>query len=149
MAMQKLTIGTVLSIAVMGMVLTGLGALVATRTFSNTGNLRAVGVGVYWNSGCTSVVSSVDWGALEPGKTKDSTVYVKNEGTVSLVLNIRTDSWNPASASSYVTLSWNRENYVLAAGSVVQAVLTLSVSSSASGVTSFSFNIIISGTESA
>jgi len=147
--MQKITIGTVLSIAVMGMVLSTLGVLVATRTISNTGNLKAVGVGVYWNSGCTSVVSSVDWGALAPGVTKDVTLYVKNEGTVSLSMNIRTDNWNPASASSYVTLSWNRENYVLSPGSVAQAVLTLSVSSSITGITNFSFDIIISGTESA
>jgi hypothetical protein len=36
---------------------------------------------------------------------------------------------------------------VLTSGSVVSAVLTLSVSSSVSGVTSFSFDITISGTQ--
>jgi hypothetical protein len=147
MAMQKITIGTVLAIAVLGMVVTALGALVATRTISNTGSLKAIGVGVYWDSSCTSAVSSIDWGALEPGVTKNFTIYVKNEGNVQVRLSMTTSNWNPASASSYITLSWNRENYVLSSGSVVSAVLTLSVSSSISGVTSFSFNIIITGTE--
>jgi len=145
--MQKITIGTVLAIAVVGIVASVLGALVATRRISNTGNLKAIGVGVYWDSSCTSAVSSIDWGALEPGVTKNFTVYVRNEGNVQVRLSMTTSNWNPASASSYITLSWNRENYVLSSGSVVSAVLTLSVSSSISGITSFTFDIIISGTE--
>jgi hypothetical protein len=147
MAMQKITIGTVLAIAVLGMVVTALGALVATRTISNTGSLKAIGVGVYWDSSCTSAVSSIDWGALEPGVTKNFTIYVRNEGNVQVKLSMTTSNWNPASASSYITLTWNRDNYVLTAGSVVSAVLTLSVSSSISGITSFNFDIIIAGTE--
>jgi len=147
MAMQKVTIGTVLAIAVVGMVVTALGALVATRTISNTGNLKAIGVGVYLDNSCTSAVSSIDWGALEPGVTKNFTIYVRNEGNVQVRLSMTTSNWNSASASSYITLSWDRDNYVLTAGSVVLAVLTLSVSSSISGITSFSFDIIIAGTE--
>jgi len=147
MAMQKITIGTLLAIAVMATVASTLGVLVATRTISNTGNLKAIGVGVYWDSSCTNAVSSVDWGSLDPGVTKDVTIYVKNEGTVTAVLNLRAENWNPSSASNYMTLSWNRENHVLSTGSVVQATLTLSISSSTSGITSFSFNIVISGTE--
>ena len=145
--MRKIAIGTVLAIAAMGMVISALGVLVATRTISNTGNVKAIGVGVYWDSGCTNVVSSIDWGALEPGATIDKTIYVKNEGSVALTLSMSTDNWNPSSASSYMTLSWNRENYVLNPGSVVSAVLTLSVSSGISGITNFSFDITISGTE--
>jgi len=148
MAMQKITVGTVLAIAVIATV-TGLAAalLVANQTISNTGNVKAVGVGVYWDSSCTNEVSSIDWGDLEPGATIDKTIYVKNEGSITVVLSMTTDNWNPASASSYITLSWNRENYVLNSGSVVQVVLTLSVSSSISGITNFSFDIIITGTE--
>ena len=60
MATQKVTIRTVLAIAVVEMVVTALGALVATRTIFITGNLKAIGVGVYWDSNCTSAVSSID-----------------------------------------------------------------------------------------
>jgi hypothetical protein len=147
MAMQKIAMGTVLAIAVVGMVVTALGALVATRTISNVGSLKAIGVGVYWDSSCTSAVSSIDWGALEPGVTKNFTIYVRNEGNVQVRLSMTISNWNPSSASSYIELTWNRENHVLTAGSVVSAVLTLSVSSSISGITSFSFDIIIAGTE--
>jgi len=106
-------------------------------------------VGVYWDSGCTSEVSSIDWGALEPGVTTDVTIYVKNEGSMAVVLGMTASSWSPASASSYMTLSWNRETYVLNSGFVVSAVLTLSVSSGVSGIANFSFDIIITGTEAA
>jgi len=147
MAMQKITIGTVLAIAVMGMVVSALGALVATRTISNYGNVSAVGVGVYWDSSCTNMVLSIDWGALEPGASVDKTIYIKNEGSLPVLLSLTTENWSPASASSYMTLSWTRESYVLNSGSVVQAVLTLSVSSGVSEITDFGFDIIITGTE--
>jgi len=147
MAMQKVTMGTVLAIAVVGMVVTALGALVATRTISNAGNLKAIGVGVYWDSSCTSPVSSIDWGALEPGVTKNFTIYVRNEGNVQVRLSMTTSNWNPPSASSYIELTWNRVDHPLTAGSNVSAVLTLSVLSSISGITSFNFDIIIAGTE--
>ena len=149
MAMQKATIGTVVAMAVMGLMVSALGALVATRTISNSGSVTAVGVGVYSDSGCTAALSAIPWGTLNPGDVKNYTIYVKNTGTVSVTLNMTIGNWNPSSASSYITLTWNQERVVLPAGQVVPAVLTLSVSSSVSGVTSFSFDITITGTEHA
>jgi len=147
MAMQKVTMGTVLAIAIVGMVVTALGALVATRTISNSGSVTAVGVGVYSDNACTTALSAISWGTLNPGDVKTYTVYVRNEGTVSVMLNMTVSNWNPSSASSYITLTWNKEKSTLTAGQVVPAVLTLSVSSSVSGVTSFSFDITITGTQ--
>ena len=145
--MQKVTMGTVLAIAIVGMVVTALGALVATRTISNSGSVTAVGVGVYSDNACTTALSAISWGTLNPGDVKTYTVYVRNEGTVSVMLNMTVSNWNPSSASSYITLTWNKEKSTLTAGQVVPAVLTLSVSSSVSGVTSFSFDITITGTQ--
>jgi uncharacterized repeat protein (TIGR01451 family) len=147
MAMQRATIGTVVVIAVMGLMVSALGALVATRTISNSGSVTAVGVGVYSDSACTTALSTISWGTLNPGDVKTYRIYVKNEGTVSVTLNMTIGNWNPSSASSYITLTWNQEKVVLPAGQVVTAVLTLSVSSSVSGVTSFSFDITITGTQ--
>jgi archaellum component FlaG (FlaF/FlaG flagellin family) len=147
LAMQKITAGTVLAIAVAGMVVTALGALVASRKFSNIGNLKAIGVGVYSNSGCTSMVSSIDWGILEPGGTKTYTIYVKNEGTIRMRLSMTVGNWTPLSASSYISVNWNRDDYLLDPGYVVPANLTLTVSSGISGITSFSFDITITGIE--
>jgi hypothetical protein len=147
MAMRKATIGTVVAMAVMGLMVSALGALVATRTISNSGSINAVGVGVYTDSGCSTVLSTISWGALNPGDVKTYAMYVENTGTVSVTLNMTVGSWNPTSASSYITLTWNQEKYVLPAGQVATAALTLSVSSSISGVTNFSFTITITGTQ--
>ena len=122
-------------------------SLMARRRIPNAGNVKTVGVGVYWNSTCASNVTSVDWGFLEPGATANVTVYMRNEGNIPVVLNMATDDWNPTSARDDITLTWNREDYVLDSDSVVQAVLTLSVSSDISQVESFGFDILITGTE--
>jgi hypothetical protein len=73
-------------------------------------------------------------------------MYVKNTGDVSETLNMTVSGWSPSSASSYIKLTWNQEKSVLTADQIVAAVLTLSVSSSISNVTSFSFSITITGT---
>jgi hypothetical protein len=147
MAMQKATMASVVVMVVMGLMVSALGALVATRTISNSGSITAVGVGVYSDNACATALSTIGWATLNPGDVKTYTMYVRNEGNVPVTLNMAEGNWNPASASSYITLTWNKENYVLPAGQVVQAVLTLTVSSSVSGVTSFSFDITITGTQ--
>jgi hypothetical protein len=110
--------------------------------------VKSVGVGVFWDNSCTSNVTFIDWGLLEPGATVNVTVYIQNKGNVPVVLNMITDNWDPDSASDYITLTWNREGYILNTKTpVVEAVLTLSILSNVSEVTSFSFDIIITGTE--
>jgi len=146
MAMQKATLGTIIIIAVVGLVATGISALVATQRVSTSGNINAVGVGVYSNSNCTTVLTNIPWGALNPGGTATQTMYVKNTGNMQETLNMTTSAWNPPSASNYITVSWNQQGSVLAANQVVTAVLTLTVSSSISGITAFLFNITIAGT---
>lgn len=152
MAMQKATMGTVLVFAIMALVAGAVGTLVTTRTVSNSGNIRvvtppSVQLSVYSDSGCTTALSSVSWGTLDPGTTATATIYLKNEGNVPVTLNISASNWAPSSASSYFTLTWNRDSYVLAVGASVQAVLSLTVSSSISGITSFSFDITITATQ--
>jgi hypothetical protein len=58
-----------------------------------------------------------------------------------------TSSWNPSSASSYITLSWNREAYKIKPSEVVSVTLTLVVGQSITGISSFSFTITITATE--
>jgi hypothetical protein len=148
MAMQKIPIGAVLAIAATAIIFSALatGLLFAYQRVPNTGNVKAVGVGVYLDSDCTNNVTSIDWGFLEPGAVTNRTVYVKNDGNVRAMLNMTTSSWS-LGAYGNITLSWNREGYLLNSGLVVQAVFTLSVSSNITGVTSFSFDMTITGTE--
>jgi len=147
MAMQKATIGTLLAVAVMSVVLSAFGALVATQRITNTGSITAIGVGVYSDGACTNVLSSISWGTLNPSTTTNYTMYVKNSGNIPVTLTMTTDNWNPASASSNITLTWNRQNHALSSGAVVQAVLTLTVASGISDITDFSFDITITGTQ--
>ena len=166
MAMRRATAGTVLALAVMGLVMSALGALVATRTINNTGNIiintpppspspspppssppPSIQLGVYSDGGCTAALSSIPWGTLSPGNTATAMLYLRNEGNVAVTLSVQAANWNPASASSYFTFSWNCTGYVLQPTKVVQALLSLTVSSSISGITSFSFDITITATQ--
>lgn len=138
-----------ISVAIVGaaVTITSLGVLSGNKSIQSYGTVKAVNVGVYWNSACTNITSSINWGTLSPGGSKDFTLYVKNEGTVALRLSLSTQDWNPLNAANYMTLSWNREGQAVSFGSVVAATLTLSVSSSISGIASFGMDIVITGTE--
>lgn len=148
MAMQRISMGTILAVAVTATFMSVLAAslLAVNQRIPNAGNVKAVGVGVYWNSNGTSNVTSIDWGFLEPGATANKTVYIKNEGNTRVILNMTTSSWSTG-AYGKITLIWNLEGYLLDSSAIVQTTLTLSVSSNITGVTSFSFDIIITGTE--
>lgn len=113
------------------------------RTISNAGSVLTIGVGIYWDSGCTSRVSAIDWGALEPGSNKSVIVYIRNEGSSSANLTMYPSNWNPSSASDYVDLSWDREGAPIELGEVVQATFELSVSADIAGITTFSFDITV------
>jgi hypothetical protein len=138
-----------LAVVVLGVAaaVTAYGVLSSGRTVQSYGSVKAVNVGVYWNSGCTNVTSSVDWGLLSPGTSKNVTLYVRNEGNTVVGLSLACQSWSPAGASGYISLAWSQEGKTVSVGSMVTASVMLSVSSSVSGITSFSFNIVITGTE--
>jgi hypothetical protein len=149
MNLPKLSIGAIIAIAVTGLFLTMLtaGALVSSQTVPSGGTITAVNVGVYSNSQCTTNCTSIDWGMLSPGGSTTRTIYIKNTGTVPVTLSMATANWSPSNANNYLTVTWNRANNVLAAGSSVSATLTLTASSSAGSITNFSFDIVITGTE--
>ena len=148
--MRRTSVGIILVIGITGIIASVLasGLLTIYRQIPNSGNVKTIGVGVYWDSDCTNNVTSIDWGTLEPGSTRNKIVYIKNEGDTPIMLNMTTGNWDPSVASNYIHLSWNCEGTILDTNTpVVQAVLTLSVSSSVSGVSGFSFDITIKGTE--
>lgn len=137
---------TVMTMVVAAVVITS-GLLFGSKTISNQGNVNSVGVGVYWENACINEVSAIDWGYMEPGARQNVTIYIQNEGTVPMTLNMTTDNWNPSSASTHITLSWSSEGSQVNANSVLEAVLTLSVASNISEIDSFSFDITITGNE--
>ena len=114
-----------------------------SRKVSNSGSIKGVGVGIYNDPSCTSAVSSINWGVLEPGLSVDKTIYIRNEGNSPAILSIAASNWNPSSASSYMTLRWNYAGQTVNVDQVIQVKLTLSVSSSISGISDFSFDITL------
>ena len=119
--------------------------LQANKTLSNVGAVKAVGVGVYWDSSCVNTVASINWGTLEPGSIETVDVYIRNEGNSASTLSMYTENWTPASASTYMTLDWDYSGQSLNPDEVVAVTFTLTVSSSIQGITSFSFDIVIVG----
>ncbi|MCW4048021.1 MAG: hypothetical protein NWE99_10775 [Candidatus Bathyarchaeota archaeon] len=120
-------------------------AVQTSLTISNTGTITTAGVSVYWDSACTNKTSSINWGALDPGAQKSVTVYIRNEGSSAVTLTQSTSNWSPSTASNYLTLTWNYNGQVINPGASVQVRLTLTASASVTGVTAFSFNIVITG----
>jgi len=150
MAIRKISTGAAIAIAATGLFLTLLtsGLLMSYQIVPSGGTVTAVNVGVYLDSNCTQNATSMNWGFLRPGDSSNMTVYVKNNGTVPVTLTLTTADWLPTSANSLITLTWNQQNKVLNISQSVPAILTLSVASSAGNLGTFSFNIIITGTES-
>jgi hypothetical protein len=114
-----------------------------SRTLSNSGSVKGIGVGIYQYSNCTSSVTSFNWGTLDPGATVNRTVYIRNEGNAPATLSKTQSNWSPSNASSYITLNWNYAGQTLSVNQVLQVKFTLVVSSSISGITNFSFDITI------
>jgi hypothetical protein len=112
---------------------------------NSVGTVKALGVGVYWDSGCSQSVSVIDWGSVEPGAVKNVTIYVRNEGNTPATLSLQTSNWNPANATDYISLSWNYNGQTIDLNQVIGVTLSLSISSNIEGITTFSFDIVIVG----
>jgi hypothetical protein len=145
---ESIVVGAALTLVLYTLALTAFGPLVSSakmnnKTVSSNGSVQGVGVGVYWNQACTNATSSISWGIVDPGSNVNKTIYVRNEGNSAATLSMITSNWNPTNASSYMTLSWNYGGQTLSVNQVVQVKLTLSVLSSVTGITNFSFDITI------
>ncbi len=145
MSMQKTAIGVSVAVVVILLTATVI-ALINSVNVSNTGSIKAINVSIYENSACTIPLTSLAWGALDPGSSTIKTMYVKNQGTSPMTLGMTTTSWNPTNTASYITVTWNQNGTSVNAGNYVQANVTLTVSSSITGISSFAFTIVITGT---
>jgi len=133
-------IGCALSLSMLNQVMS---SMQTNMKISNQGTLKTIGVGVYWDAALTNKVSSIDWGILEPGSNVNKTVYIRNEGNAAATLSLATSNWSPSNASNYLTLTWNYGGQTLKVNEAIQVKLTLSASSSVTGITNFSFDITI------
>ena len=148
MAAQKISSVIIVAIVLAGMLLTVTAASVLSvnEALPSRGTIvSSINVEIYSDPACHQKLTSIDWGDIEPGGTSSQTIYIKNAGDKPLVLQMTTDNWNPSEADGPITVTWNRENANIASGQSGPAVLTLSVSSTISGITDFSVDIVIIG----
>lgn len=120
----------------------------ASKTLSNSGLIQiqtTPGLGVYSDSQCTTPLTSLSWGTLQPGGSQTRDCWIKNEDDTALTLSLLTSGWSPAAAENYLDLSWNYDSQPINPGASVEITLTLSVDASITGITTFSFDITIIG----
>jgi hypothetical protein len=121
----------------------------ATQTLSSTGSIQiqtTANIGVYYDFGCSTPLTSLAWGTLQPGGSQAIVCYIKNEGSSALTLSMYADDWEPDNADDYLDLSWNYNGNPINPSAVVQVTFTLSVDSAIQDITNFSFDITIIGT---
>jgi len=118
----------------------------SSRTVANAYSMRGVGVGIYWDQGCTNRTLSLDWERIEAGSDNTLAVYIKNEGDSAVSLWLATSNWIPSVASAYMTLIWNYSGRILSPDEAIPVELILNVAPTVSGITNFSFDIVITAT---
>ena len=148
MTAQRISGVIIVAITLAGMLLTVTAASVISvnEALPSSGSIvYSINVEIFSDSACSRRLTSIDWGELSPGGTATKTIYIKNTGNKPLVLQGKADNWNPTEAKGPIVVGWNRENDSIDSGQTLQAVLTLSVSPTISGITDFSVDIVITG----
>jgi len=147
----KRVVGIIAAALTIEIVLTNMnliyGLLSTVFPIGSTGVIASAGIRVYRELECINNVSLINWQTLSPGQSKDVTVYVKNTGTVPLSLDFNATNWSPPGSSTYFDLSWDYTGAQIQPNQVLAVKFTLSVSQYIQGITSFSFDIYITGTE--
>jgi len=149
MNMEKAVMIAIVSLAVYTLAL-GLVNLVVSPVqteskISSGGAVKAIGVMVYSDAGGTSRMYSIDWGVLEPGESKNVTCFIRNEGNSAVTVSLSTENWSPSNASLSITLNWDYDGQFIDPSEIIEVTFTLAVSASVSGITDFSFDIVIVG----
>ncbi len=146
MALRKTATIIISAVTIIGLFVS-LSTIGALGTPRGSGKIRAVNVGIYLDSNCTVDCTSINWGNINPGSAVTKAIYVKNLGATAVSLHLSTTNWNPRESASLVTLSWDLENYLLSAGEVIPAVLTLKLVPYTGNLSAFSFVVVITGTQ--
>lgn len=105
----------------------------------------SLNLGIYTNNACTNLLNSISWGSVNAGTNTTQTIYLKNLGNTPITLNLSATAWQPTNASSYLSISWDKQAAILNAGQSTQATITLTISTSVEGITDFNTELIISG----
>ena len=103
---------------------------------------------VYGDSLSQYVLSSINWGMLNPGSTGTKDAYVKNMGDAVFVdWNVTTENWIPSEAEQYMLVSLIFPDGLrdIEQSEVLHVQFVLNVASNITGITNFSFDIMVTG----
>jgi hypothetical protein len=115
---------------------------------SNVSAIETVGTfGVYWNSNCTTKVTSINWGNMTPGQEKTTTFYIRNEASSPMFLAGIDKNWNPTTAQSYIHFTFDSDDQKIQAGETKKVTCTLTVSIEITNISNYSFDILLLGTD--
>ena len=148
---MKLARGTILPLVAVALIMTAVSAaLFYSWRITSRIQIRypsppppTVKIGVYTDSSCVTAVTEIDWGTLMPGDAAKRLVYIHNEGDVPVVLHVSAEKWNPSEAANYMALDWNYTGAKIGVTTGIDVELQLTIFSNCTGVTSFSFDIVI------
>ena len=115
-----------------------------TRYIHANGTVVIVSVQVYWDLGCTVVMTQLDWGKVNPGYTYNQTGYVRNEGNVPINVTFCSTNWNPPEADEYIDFRCSTE-YDIALNEIRPLNFQLVIDSNIQNITNFSFDIVVVG----
>lgn len=114
-----------------------------TLRIRGSGTIKLIGVEAYGDPEGTQIISAVNWGELTPGGFSQVVLYLKSTSTAPATLTLSTENWSPATAADYLSLEWDYDGSPLSPGENRGVLLTLRVSESVTGITSFAFDIVI------
>jgi len=115
---------------------------------SNVSAIETVGTfGVYWNSNCTTKVTSINWGNMTPGQEKTTPFYIRNEASSQMFLAGIDKNWNPTTAQSYIHFTFDSDDQKIQAGQTKKVTCTLTVSVEITNISNYSFDILLLGTD--
>lgn len=134
-ALFSLSLGSAVTFAVMQW----------TRRIPSLAALKVLGIGVYKDVNFTVSVTEIDWGIVEPGEDKSFSAYIKNESNVPITLTMQTEDWSPATASSFIGLSWDYSGTEIPVDASIPVTFLLDVDPATAGFNAFSFTIVIVG----
>ena len=116
-----------------------------TQRIPSSAAVKAVGVGIYKDVNFTVSVTQIDWGIVEPGESKNFSAYIVNRSNVPITLSMITENWNPVNASNFISLTWNYDGTQITVDGYLFVTFVLSVDQAVSGIDTFSFTIVVTG----
>lgn len=115
---------------------------VSQQTMFSSGRLlSSPELEVYQDEALSARATYINWSIVEPNSRTNRTVWIKCLAPASLYLT--TQNWLPANATQFISVVWYLEGVRMMSQEVREATLTLVVAANVTGITTFSFDIVI------